>query len=685
MANPALNQHAFCFYQDDSSDPDTCTIISGGSVNATDMEYPLDTNLMVRLGLENTDNDADTASIRLNYQVNSTSGSWTPVTGSSNYVRMVSGTPSDGTACDTQLLTDGPALGNWVAGGSFDRGDGMALASWDKMEFFECQWSVTLRSADLSPSDVVYFWVDTYAGTVDFDTPPTRYGQITVASGVEQASADDGFEMSDAAVAETTQREALTDGFDVGEDITTTTIETFEGEVVELSDSVVGVETYPESVTDGAEFSDTPTTEVSYGVSVASGVEFSEAIVTQLDVVSALSDGVELSDSAVETTKEQEEVSDTAEFSDVAVGHSTEKVSVDDGVEFSDEAVGVLVSTQAFAVDGFEMSDDTTAIIKEVVSVFDGFEFSEDMDTITYELWSGDGFVFSEIVEGDTDVEYASVSDTFEFSEDIDTVTYELWEGDGAVFSDSLTGTTSEPETALAEDGLVFSEDMDVGVEEVFNDEVAVFSDQVTTRIDASVSVSEVAVFSDGAVGAIPATTASAEDGITFSDLAVTQLTESLEDGGVFSDEVDLLVIFEVSDTTVFSDAATGEVVGVESASAYDGVSFSEVVTGATTKYGAASDEVVLSDELDLGIQSALEDGVAFSEVVSGVRKASASQSDGFLMDDTVETRMDVHVYPQSKFKFSEDISLVINGVPVVEGAFGITDITTVDRPSQRG
>jgi len=181
MANPNINQHSFAFYQDDNADPDQCTIV--GSVDSTSETYAMDTNLMVRLGLENNDADADSDVFRLLYQVNGTGGAWNPVTTSSSNVKIVTGTPTDGASCNEQQLGDGPGGGSWDVIGLYDDGDGVTgTIAWDKDEFFECQWCVQLLSADLSVNDVVHFWVDDNGnGTTDFTSGADA--QITAVTG----------------------------------------------------------------------------------------------------------------------------------------------------------------------------------------------------------------------------------------------------------------------------------------------------------------------------------------------------------------------------------------------------------------------------------------------------------------------------------------------------------------------
>lgn len=161
--NPAITQHTFGFFQDDSSDPDTCTQI--GTDDSTTESWAMDTNLMVRIGQENTNNRDVTATTRqLQYQVNGTGGTWNSVNTSSNVARIVAGTPTDGTACDVQILDTADVASSGYESGQYDDASGGVAQTHNKDTFWEDQWCLQLRSADLTDQDDVYFRIFVFSG-----------------------------------------------------------------------------------------------------------------------------------------------------------------------------------------------------------------------------------------------------------------------------------------------------------------------------------------------------------------------------------------------------------------------------------------------------------------------------------------------------------------------------------------
>jgi hypothetical protein len=177
MADPNLNHHTFGFYEDDSSDPDTCTII--GSINSLTETWTLDTNLMVRIGLEETANKSGDPTLQLECQVNGTGG-WSGVSTSSSDARLFDGTPSEAAVTNSRILTAG-ATGSFIDGFYKDSGNFYELQTVSKEDFFELQWCVQLRSFDLSVDDYVEFRVKRYTGdsiTFAYELIP----KITVAS-----------------------------------------------------------------------------------------------------------------------------------------------------------------------------------------------------------------------------------------------------------------------------------------------------------------------------------------------------------------------------------------------------------------------------------------------------------------------------------------------------------------------
>jgi len=200
MANPNLDQHTHGFFEDDNADPDSCTQI--GVDNSVSESWDMDTNLMVRTGLDEDNNRSGTPFLGFEYQVNGIGGAWTLIETDSVGVKYSDGTPAESAITDTQLLDSG-VEGIFADGFYKDSGISGEEYAIDKEVFFELQICVQLLSTDLSDSDVVYFRaVRTANDVVDFTYPATagEYPQITAVAGgptTEYGTPDDGVKWGD--------------------------------------------------------------------------------------------------------------------------------------------------------------------------------------------------------------------------------------------------------------------------------------------------------------------------------------------------------------------------------------------------------------------------------------------------------------------------------------------------------
>lgn len=105
MGQPYLDQDNWRIGDDDNSDPDSCTW--RGSCGSSGYTYAKETPFQVRLTVSNTGNKTS-GSITWSLYYNTTDdrtvvGGALQVTTSSNVIRIVSGTPTDGAATDTQV------------------------------------------------------------------------------------------------------------------------------------------------------------------------------------------------------------------------------------------------------------------------------------------------------------------------------------------------------------------------------------------------------------------------------------------------------------------------------------------------------------------------------------------------------------------------------------------------------
>jgi len=185
MANPNIGIQHWRFYKNDNADVDSCTAV--GLEDSVDQTRLLDVAFMVRMSIWNdtTGNYNTTTTL----QARRNGGSWFNVTGSSSYVRSAAGLPTDGAACDTQLLTSHGSY-SWENDGGYDEADGATPSiSHAKSSFWEDQWCVVIRSAECAADDTIEFRVDCTGGT---ETDPGTYPKVTAATPEEYTGSGAG-------------------------------------------------------------------------------------------------------------------------------------------------------------------------------------------------------------------------------------------------------------------------------------------------------------------------------------------------------------------------------------------------------------------------------------------------------------------------------------------------------------
>jgi hypothetical protein len=536
----------------------------------------------------------------------------------------------------------------------------------------------------------------TYNGSnADFVT--LAFGIFEEASaGPVTASLTEGVEFSDGAVAQTTELVSLDDGVNFSEDITTVTYESWGGDGLKFSEQLSGgleasdsltegvkfseqlesitlqkaslteginfeddpnpVVTDVEALVEGMEFSDSTNVVVTDVETLVEGVVFSETLEIEGDIPASLDEGAVFSDEPVVGAFEF--VSESINFSDEPSATTIYSEELSSGVTFSEILVGE--SNNAFSdslTEGVEFSDTPTFVVTLVASLSELLVISEDISTVTYESWGGDGFALSDEAIGASNS--ASIDDGVIFSETL------VGEGpnqvevtEGIKFSDTPTGIYVEV-TSLTE-GLAFSEDFSLTIEEPFDDEGVVFSDEVQILTQLQL-----------------------EEGFTLSDTPIIGGAAFLTEDVDFSDELTTFIEETLDEGMVFSDSPTGTSVGTVGAVASEGIVFSESLTEDAIYPTSANEGINFGDTLDLLEWVFLEDGIKISESLSTLRVAEVTLVEGMELSEAIAVQWDAHTFLTDGFKFSEDITLAINGKPVGI-AFGITDITTINRPSIR-
>ena len=151
----------------------------------------------IRFVVAETNNAAAAATFKL--KVSKQGGAYADVTATSSNVQVTGGLPTDGIACDTQLLP-AAAAGSFEADGSYDEGDG-TVTGWThgKKGYAEFEWCVYIVDADVANADTLDFQVtetddtpfDAYLNTpqitVSKYVPPEIVGSVTVGVAVAAA------------------------------------------------------------------------------------------------------------------------------------------------------------------------------------------------------------------------------------------------------------------------------------------------------------------------------------------------------------------------------------------------------------------------------------------------------------------------------------------------------------------
>jgi hypothetical protein len=144
------------WYDDDNADPDSMTALAAID---TSYEVPiadLGNAHVLRFHVKHTQYVGGGVNAQLQY--NKDAGGWNDVTTTSSNIRVIAGTPTDGAACDTELLTN--EGGTFVGGGTFDDVDGEARLTTGNSSTgteTELAFCFEFRTADLSGGEDIDF------------------------------------------------------------------------------------------------------------------------------------------------------------------------------------------------------------------------------------------------------------------------------------------------------------------------------------------------------------------------------------------------------------------------------------------------------------------------------------------------------------------------------------------------
>ena len=196
MATANLAAFAFRFYEDDNADVDACT---AAALQDTTLDRNPADKFILRYGLNNDSSAVYNGDIGLEYNLNG--AGWVAVTTSSSVVKAVAGTPTNGAACDVDLLTGGTGAFDADAGTYSE--DGGASSACAKSSYGNWAFALQLVDGDVSDADTLTFRFTAAANVNQNSVVPT----LTVDKAAEEVgkSGLDGFTLA----SETVQGEAV--------------------------------------------------------------------------------------------------------------------------------------------------------------------------------------------------------------------------------------------------------------------------------------------------------------------------------------------------------------------------------------------------------------------------------------------------------------------------------------------
>lgn len=505
----------------------------------------------------------------------------------------------------------------------------------------------------------------------------------------------------------TTYQDSLADAFEFGENFTIVTVETFDIDGVLFGDVTVvpSGTTYQESLADSFLVGDSVADVITFPDSVSDGVELSDSSAVVADVVASTSDGLEIGDSLAEVITVVDNASDAFEFGDTPTGNSevvtatsdgvalgdspssvvTLPAALTDGVEFGD-APSINVELPVYIADGIALGDNTSEDTQAPVSASDAFEFSDSLAAgADLPANTADGLTLADAIAETQDLVAANADGldlgdtlivaTIQPESDFDTIRY----------GDTLSAGGTVP--VAASDGLELSDTTSetaihpvVATDEVHFGDVAQEDSVVITAVSDGLEIGDSTASLSGGAGAV-------FEGLELSDTTTTQITVTpeLTDAFVLGDSnADVITrvagsedALKLSDTVtdtqelvaISADGlALGDAVSTEgSATAIiaDALEFSDSTTEVTTEGVSLAEEILLGDALSsintlidsnvdgfelsdansvrIDLTDSISDAVIFADISSGGGDTSATDSDTFLLSDAIVLRVDLN------------------------------------------
>jgi len=577
--------------------------------------------LRIQLNQTRTNNDQNnTRTYKLQYQVNGTGGTWLDVTASSTHIQAVDDSNNaDGAAVTSARVQ---TTDYTYANGEYDEVDGVLDAiTWatNTQATREMVWSLLAIDSQLSASDVVYFRVIESGGTLLNNSASADFPALTWAASDTPRSVTDGFSLADTLVGSIPATRSLTDGFSLAENITTAWTEPPVSETVAFSDTASHADN-TRQVTDALTLADTIALNV--GQAVADNLTFADTVATQADFAQAVTDALTLADTLASPAAFSQAIVDALTLADAISLIAAFQQAITDDVTFAD--VTSYPDTARAITDDLTLAD--TVAVNVGTAVVDGVGID-------------DAVVYTDIARAITDALTLAdtVAERADFAQAItDALTLDdapaLNVGTALAETLALADTLGRDYADTITDGVGFNDTPTAGVATAITDNLTL-NDTPTTLASFIQAILDTVAVDD--TPTYPDAARSVVDSLTFADTVALGVATSVTDGFSLAEDMTTSVTADTGAETV-ALADTVSVVPSFKRSITDDLTLADVATYGDTER-LITDGLSLDDTLApaAGFQQAIADDVTLADAPTIASGYNVSVTDGFSLSDS--------------------------------------------------
>jgi len=276
------------------------------------------------------------------------------------------------------------------------------------------------------------------------------------------------------------------------------------------------------------------------------------------------SDGIKWGDQVTGEATVLGSISDGWKIGDILSSKAEAKVGLTDGWKFGDI---LLAINQVSLSDGIKWGEALTVLVGGVADLTDGWKIGEDIDTVTYEQFSGDGIKWGDLVDPRIDfLEY--LTDGWKLGDLSEAILLIIESAsDGIKWGDTASVSTKYPVSSI--DGIKWGDSLSIQIvyETTLTDGIK-WGDLAEGQADEgeSVSVSDGILWGDS-LDVSATVPVSASDGIKWGDLAEADsgAFESISDGILWGDQVvsEANVPVSISDGILWGDRLAFPIAGL--------------------------------------------------------------------------------------------------------------------------